>query len=74
MFDFEACTYNFFIFKGFGTFLMTVSKLLFEEVGTISFVVEGEGTADLGGDAVEFKEVGFSFEFTDLDDIASIFL
>ena len=53
---------------------MTVSKLLFEEIDTISFVVEGEGTANLGGDAVEFKEVGFSFEFTDLDDIASIFL
>ena len=58
MFDFEACTYNFFIFKGFGTFLMTVSKLLFEEVGTISFVVGGGGTADLGGDTVGFKEVG----------------
>ena len=74
MFDFEACAYNFFIFEGFGTFLMTVSTLLFKEVGIISFIVGGGETANLGRDAVEFKEVGFSFEFADLDDIASIFL
>ena len=74
MFDFKAYTYNFFIFEGFGTFLMTVSTLLFKEVGTISFIVGGGGTANLGRDTVEFKEVGFSFEFADLDDIASIFL
>ena len=74
MFDFKAYTYNFFIFKDFRTFLTTVSTLLFKEVGTISFVVEGGGTANLGGDVVEFEEVGFSFEFTDLNNIASIFL
>ena len=73
-FDFEAYAYDFFIFKRFGTFLTTVSTSLFKEVGTISFVV-GEGeTTDLDGDVVGFKEVGFSFEFTDLDDITSIFL
>ena len=74
MFDFEACTYNFFIFEGFGTFLMTVSTLLFKEVGTISFIVGGGGTTNLGRDAVEFEEVGFPFEFANLDDIALILL
>ena len=73
-FDFEACAYDFFIFEGFETFLTTVLMLLFKEVGTISFIVGKKGTADLGRDAVGFKEVGFSFEFTDLDDIALIFL
>jgi len=73
-FDFEAYAYNFFIFEGFRTFLMTVSTLLFKEVGTIGFIVEGRGTANLGRDMVGFKEVGFSFEFVDLDDIALIFL
>jgi len=53
---------------------MTVSTLLFKEVGTIGFIVGGRGTANLGRDAVGFKEVGFSFEFADLDDIALIFL
>ena len=74
MFNFEACTYDFFVFKGFGTFLTTVLMLLFKEVDTIGFVVGEEGTTDLGRDVVGFEEVGFSFEFTDLDDITSIFL
>jgi len=73
-FDFEACVYNFFIFEGFETFLTTVLILLFKEVDTISFIVEGEETTDLGRNVVGFKEVGFSFEFADLDDIALIFL
>ena len=55
-------------------FLMTVSMLLFKEVGTIGFVVGGGGTTDLGRDVVGFEKVGFSFEFADLDDIVSIFL
>jgi len=74
MFDFEACTYDFFIFEGFGIFLTTVSMLLFKEVSTIGFIVEGGETANLGGDVVGFKEVGFSFEFANLDDIVLIFL
>jgi len=74
IFDFKACAYDFFIFEGFGTFLMTVLTLLFKEVGTISFIVGGGGTTNLGGNAVGFEEVRFSFEFADLDDIALIFL
>ena len=73
-FNFEAYTYDFFIFEGFGMFLMTVSMLLFKEVGTIGFVMRGGGTTDLGRDVVGFEKVGFSFEFADLDDIVSIFL
>jgi len=74
MFDFEACAYNFFIFKGFGILLMTVSMLLFKEVDTIGFIVGGGETANLGRDTIEFEEVGFFFKFSDLDNIALIFL
>ena len=67
IFDFEAYTYNFFIFKGFGAFLLTNSMFLLGGGATGKFVVGERETAVEGRVMMEFKIVNFPFEFVELD-------
>ena len=74
IFDFEACTQDFLVFKGFRAFLTTDSMFLLEGEATGKFVVGGRGTAIEGREIIGFKIVDFPFEFTELDVNDSCFL